>query len=619
MCGIAGRVGAHAGSREVLKKMTDSLLHRGPDDEGFFVLPGVELGARRLSIIDVQGGHQPIITSNDEVAVAFNGEIYNFGELRKELLSRGCPLKTQGDTEVIAYLYLLDGIEFIHKLRGMFAISIWDTRSQTLLLIRDRMGEKPLLYSTKADGGIDFASEAKALLRVGAAREADLRAVDFVLAFGYAPPPMTGFSSIVALPPGHVLKWSARRVSIERYWKFDSSRKEAFTEESAKHAVHAALEDSVKMMMVSERPLGVFLSGGVDSTLVTALAAKNSMQKLKTFSVGFKDQRFDESKYAKSVSDHLGTDHHELMVDPDPLEMVEILTSTLDRPFADSSVILSFLLSEFARSEVVVALGGDGGDEAAGGYSRYLMLERRHAANVALRFFSPLSPVFGRLESQSSGKVFSKLEGALRPYPNKQARYRGMVSLVHDSERAKLWRGSIAGGKGSEGPGEWFDSIWQNASSLGARDRALAVDIETYLPEDLNFKTDIASMAHGLELRAPFQDYKFMELCGSISPELKFRYGTTKYLLKEIAKRYVPESVIDRKKMGFGFPRAGWMRNELSSRVSEVLLGPTSRNRGWFNQTEVIRLIDVHKGGVDKDRILWPLFVIELWAQKWLD
>lgn len=619
MCGIAGRVGDHAGSRETVKKMTDSLLHRGPDDEGFFVLPGVELGARRLSIIDVEGGHQPIVTKDGNVAVAFNGEIYNFAELRKELLSRGCPLKTHGDTEVIAYLYLSDGIEFIHKLRGMFAISLWDARSKSLLLFRDRMGEKPLLYSTKANGGIDFASEAKALLRVGVSKDPDLRAVDFVLAFGYAPPPMTGFSSISALPPGHFLRWSAGKSVVERYWKFDSSKKLAFTEDSVEDAVHSGLEESVKMMMVSERPLGVFLSGGVDSTLVTALAAKNSMQKLKTFSVGFKDQRFDESRYAKIVSDHLGTDHHELVVDPDPVEMLGILSSTLDRPFADSSVVLSFLLSEFARSEVVVTLGGDGGDEAMGGYPRYLMLERRHAANIPLRMLSPLSPLLGRVESHSQGNVFSKLEGALRPYSSKQERYRGMVSLVHDRERAKLWQGGLAQGTGVGGPGEWFDSVWQNARSLGARDRALAVDIETYLPEDLNFKTDIASMANSLELRAPFQDHKFMELCGSISPDMKFRHGTPKYILKQIAKKYVPENVIDRKKMGFGFPRASWMRSELKSQVSEVLLGSSSRNRGWFSPTEISRLIDVHNGGVDKDRILWPLLVIELWAQKWLD
>lgn len=619
MCGIAGRVGTHAGNRDVLKRMTDSLLHRGPDDEGFFVVPGVELGARRLSIIDVQGGHQPIVTDGGEVAVAFNGEIYNFAELREELITRGCPLKTHGDTEVIAYLYLILGVDFIEKLRGMFAISIWDARKKSLILIRDRMGEKPLLYCLREDGGIDFASEAKALLEIGARREVDLRALDFVLAFGYAPPPMTGFSSMSALPPSHLLIWNAGKVEIRRYWKFDSSKKTGCSIEEAEDRIHTSLEESVRMMMVSERPLGVFLSGGVDSTLVAALAAKNSMQKLKTFSVGFKDQRFDESKFARRVAEHLGTDHYELILDPDPEAMLEVLSSTLDRPFADSSIIPTFLLSEFARSGVVVALGGDGGDEAMGGYSRYLMLERRHALNLPLRVMSPLYPVLETVGRKSKYRVLPRLEGALRPYTDKAGRYRGMMSLVHDRERSRLWYPSVLTSHLGMEPSSWFKSIWDGANAQDSRDRALAVDIETYLPEDLNFKTDIASMANGLELRSPYQDHKFMELCGTISGDLKFRNGITKFILKEIAKKYVPDAVIDRKKMGFGIPRASWMRNELRPHVEDVLLGSRAKKRGWFDVVEVGRLIQIHNNGQDRDRILWPLMVIELWAQKWLD
>ncbi len=619
MCGIAGRIGTHAGDRAVIKRMTDSLLHRGPDDEGFYVIPGVELGARRLSIIDVQGGHQPIVTEGGDVAVAFNGEIYNFAELRKELIERGCQLKTQGDTEVIAYLYLLMGVDFIEKLRGMFAISIWDAQKHSLILIRDRMGEKPLLYSLREDGGIDFASEAKALLRVGVKREADIRSLDFVLAFGYAPPPMTGFSSISALPPSHFLIWTAGKSKVQRYWRFDSSRKESFSIMEAEDRVHTALEESVRMMMVSERPLGVFLSGGVDSTLVAALAAKHSQRKLKTFSIGFRDQRFDESKFARLVADHLETDHHELILDPNPAAMLDLLSSTLDRPFADSSIIPTFLLSEFARSKVVVTLGGDGGDEAMGGYSRYIMLERRHAFNRPLRTLSPLLPIFEALGRNSKSGLFPRLEGAIRPYASKAERYKGMVSLVHDRERKRLWQSGIVASQIGSGPSSWFETIWDGSHALGARDRALAVDIETYLPEDLNFKTDIASMANGLELRSPYQDHKFMELCGTIGEDLKFHNGATKFILKEIAKRYVPASVVEREKMGFGIPRASWMRNELKSHVEDVLLGPMARSRGWFDPNEVSQLIKLHDNGIDKDRILWPLLIIELWAQKWLD
>lgn len=619
MCGIAGRVGPHAGRMNSIKEMTDTLFHRGPDDEGFFVLPHVELGARRLAIIDVEGGHQPIVTVDGSVAVAFNGEIYNFAQLRVELISRGCLLKTQGDTEVLAYLYQLDGIEFVQKLRGMFAISIWDSRTKSLILIRDRLGEKPLLYSQKANGGIDFASEAKALLRMGAAKEADLRALDFVLTFGYAPPPMTGFTSIAALPPAHLLIWNSGRIEVKRYWRFDSTKKTDFTALEAQDAVHDALDESVRNQMISERPLGVFLSGGVDSSLVAALASKHSPHKLETYSIGFKDQRFDESKYARQVAAHLGTEHHELIVDPNPVLMMEILTNTLDRPFADSSLIPTYLLSEFARSGVVVALGGDGGDEALGGYSRYMALERRDSFRIPLAALSPLHPTMERISSNSTNRYLSRFTDAIRPYKSKQERYRGLVSLVHTEERKRLWGISSDNSSGDSSPDVWFKGIWNSVHGSGPLDSALAVDIETYLPEDLNFKTDIASMANSLELRSPYQDHIFMELCGTISGNLKFQNGDTKHILKQVAKRYVPDTVIDRKKMGFGFPRANWLRNELRVQVSEVLLGSTSQNREWFDQKELSRIVHLHNNGLDKDRVLWPLFVIELWAQKWLD
>ena len=619
MCGIAGRVGPHAGKSDSLRRMTDSLEHRGPDDEGFFIDNGIELGARRLSIVDVVGGHQPISTFDQEVTVAFNGEIYNYLLLRKELLERGCPLKTHGDTEVLAYLYLLDGKDFVHKLRGMFAISIWDARSRTLLLFRDRTGEKPLLYSEKNGKGLDFASEAKALLSVGSEKSVDLVAIDFVLNFGYAPPPMTGFSCIQALPPGHLLVWHDGRYAIEKYWNFNSADKENFNYQDAQKAVHGVLEESVKMQLVAERPLGIFLSGGVDSTLVTALAAKNSMRKLKTFSIGFKDERFDESKYARIVAEHIGTEHHELIFDPKPETMLSILTNKLDRPFADSSVIPTFLLSEFARTEVVVALGGDGGDEALGGYSRYLALERRHALNFPIKAISPMASLVGRLAANSNPRILPLLEGATRNYENKGDRYRGLVSMVHDDERSSLWSREAKEKVDLLKSKEWFNSIWIGARAQGAKDRALAVDIATYLPEDLNFKTDFSSMAHGLELRSPYQDFKFLELCGRIDGNIKFHGGITKSILKQIAKEYVPESVNDRKKMGFGFPRASWLRNELRSTVSDVLLSTEAKSRGWFNQEEIQKLITMHSQGVDRDRILWPLLVIELWAQKWLD
>lgn len=619
MCGIAGRVGPEVGFFPLLKKMTDSITHRGPDEEGFYVAPGVELGSRRLAIIDVAEGQQPISIEDGKVTVSFNGEIYNFQELRRRLIEGGHNLKTKSDTEVIAWLYLLEGVDFVHHLRGMFAIALWDAREQKLILIRDRLGKKPLLYRVRPDGGLDFASEARALLVAGAPKEPDLVALDFVMTFGYAPPPMTGFQSITALSPGHMLIWQHKKVITEQYWKFDSSKKTVFEMQDAISQTKELLEESVVLRLISERPIGVLLSGGIDSTLVAAFAAKNLTSKLNTFSIGFEDPAFDESGYAAEVAKRLGTQHHQLIVKPDPELLVRTMAKTLDRPFADSSVLPTFMVSEFARSQVVVALGGDGGDEGFGGYSRYHLVDRMQSMNSLLRIASPVSPIIQKLAFQMGDQRLSRLAGGLRTYGSTQERYMAFVSLVHRNERKKLGLKVSPSHPSGLDPAIWFKGIWDGASARGKLDRPLAVDIETYLPEDLNFKTDIASMANSLELRSPFQDHKLIEFSGRISEKMRFHDGETKYILKQIAKDFVPTDLVDRKKMGFGIPRARWMRNELRPLVAEVLLGSSAVQRGWFKQAEVRRQIDLHNRGLDRDRILWPLFAIEMWAQNWID
>ncbi|MEI6811738.1 MAG: asparagine synthase (glutamine-hydrolyzing) [Actinomycetes bacterium] len=618
MCGIAGRVGVGVGFREPIQQMTDAIIHRGPDEEGFFIAPGIELGCRRLAIIDVKGGQQPITIEGREITVILNGEIYNFQELRRFVMQRNFNLKTNGDTEVLAYLYLLEGLEFVHRLRGMFAIAIWDNRSKTLVLVRDRLGKKPLLYRRKSDGGLDFASEAKALLRAGAPREPDLNALDFVLTFGYAPPPMTGFKSIEALSPGNTLTWSDGKIRISQYWKFNSSEKTIFDMDEAIQRTRETLEESVNLRLISERPIGVLLSGGIDSSLVAAFAAKNLPTRLNTFSIGFEDPKYDESNFAKQVAQRLGTNHHELIVKPDPELLVNTLATTLDRPFADSSILPTFLVSEFARTEVVVALGGDGGDEGFGGYLRYQMVDWLQALNPMLRITTPLIPALERISFKTGNRRASRLAGALRSYPSKKARYMALSSLMNSEELNKLHKHNSYSQNESAAT-TWFNRVWENTKSREALDRPLAFDIETYLPEDLNFKTDIASMANSLELRSPFQDHKLIELSGQISEKLKFHNNETKYILRQIAKEFIPESIVDRKKMGFGIPRAAWMRNELKPLVKETLTGSAARNRGWFDISEVTRQIDLHNTGLDRDRILWPLFAIELWAQNWLD
>lgn len=619
MCGIAGRTGVGVGFLEPLKAMTDSIIHRGPDEEGFYVAPGIELGSRRLAIIDVAEGQQPISIADGKIKVVFNGEIYNFQELRKRLIQGGHKLKTNSDTEVIAWLYLLEGIEFVHHLRGMFAIALWDAQERKLVLVRDRLGKKPLLYRQRNDGGIDFASEARALLKVGAPREPDLVALDFVMTFGYAPPPMTGFSSIKAIPPGHLLTWMENKLLQEQYWKLDSSKKTIFQIPDAISQTKEILEESVKLRLISERPIGVLLSGGIDSTLVASYAAKNLSSKLNTFSIGFEDPQFDESRYASQVAKRLGTEHHQLIVKPDPELLVRTMAKTLDRPFADSSILPTFMVSEFARSQVVVALGGDGGDEAFGGYSRYQLVDRMQSLNPFLRVARPLSPILQRLALQTGDQRLVRLVSGLRTYKSTRERYMAFVSLIHQQERQALWSTSALPNPASLDPATWFKGIWEGAHAREKLDRPLTVDIETYLPEDLNFKTDIASMANSLELRSPFQDHKLIEFSGKISEEIRFHQGQSKYILRQIAKEFVPASVVDRKKMGFGIPRARWMRNELRPLVAEVLLGPSATERGWYKRDEVSREIDLHNGGLDRDRILWPLFAIELWAQNWLD
>lgn len=619
MCGIAGRAGEGAGYLEPLKRMTESITHRGPDEDGYFVSPGIELGIRRLAIIDVVGSKQPITIENKSITVVFNGEIYNFQEIRKFLMQRGFVLHTDGDTEVLAFLYLLEGAEFVHRLRGMFAIAIWDARSRKLVLVRDRLGKKPLLYRKTSQGGIDFASEVRALLQNRESREPDMRALDFVLTFGYAPAPMTGFKDIESLPPGHMLIWQDGKVDVERYWQFDSSKKTINSLPEALHRTRETLEESVRLRLISERPLGVLLSGGIDSTLVAAMAAKHLPSKLKTYSLGFRDKQYDESNFARQVAGHLGTDHHELIMEPDPELLVRTLAQILDRPFADSSIMPTYLISKFAHSEVVVALGGDGGDEVYGGYSRYLLLDKLQRVNWLFRFVQPLTPGLAGVARLSRNRNASRMVGALRAYPSRAERYMSLVSLVHEKERENLWTPSGAIDEGGRAPADWFQRVWNEAKVSEEIGRPMAVDIETYLPEDLNFKVDIASMANSLELRSPFQDHKVVELGGQIADHLKFHNGKSKYILKQLASEFIPTDLIERKKMGFGIPRASWMRNELKDMVGEVLLGSSARHRGWFNVKEVEKQISIHNQGVDRDRILWPLFAIELWAQNWID
>jgi asparagine synthase (glutamine-hydrolysing) len=623
MCGIAGRVGPSAGERAVVEAMTDSLLHRGPDESGFYVAPGVELGMRRLSIIDVRDGHQPVTDESGDIVVVFNGEIYNFVELRTRLESQGHRFKSRSDSEVIAHLYEQEGKGFLARLRGMFAIAIWDARSRTLLLARDRVGKKPLVYREEPDGGISFASEARALFRpMGIRPTVDLGALNRVLTFGHADAPHSAYSGVTRLAPGSLVEWRGGRLTLDEYWQPDFTSSESWTESEAIERSFAAIDEAVRIRLVSERPIGAFLSGGIDSTIVTALMARHHSGPVATFSIGFEDKSFDESGYARAVAEYLGTDHHEMIVSPDPRELVAAFARSFDEPFADSSALPTLLVSEFARKHVVVALTGDGGDEAFSGYDRYRAIPLLQRVNVVLGSLGPLSAPMEKIASKYGSRRLARLSREFHYAKNIGTRYCDTRSLTSLADREGLWSSDAAAEIGNLGSPETdYLDLWRKVSNRCPDPVATMseMDIRRYLPGDLLVKVDVASMAHSLEARSPLLDREVLDVASRIPGNLRIHKGQTKYVLREIARQLVPAELVDRPKMGFGVPRASWLRAPLKEMVHDTLTDTVAKNRGWFRQAAINILLKEHDSGLDRDHLIWPLVVIELWAREWID
>ena len=623
MCGIAGRVGPSVGDRSVIQAMTDSLIHRGPDEDGFFVAPGVELGMRRLAIIDVRDGQQPVTDESGDIVVVFNGEIYNFVEVRAELKTRGHVFRSHSDTEVIAHLYEEEGRNFLPRLRGMFAIAIWDQRSRTLLLARDRVGKKPLLYRTEADGGLSFSSEARALFRpLGISPAVDLSALNRVLAFGHADSPYSAYSGVTRLAPGSFVQWRDGQLEHGTYWEPDFSSPANWSESEAIERSLAAIDEAVRVRLVSERPIGAFLSGGIDSTIVTALMARHHTGPVSTFSIGFQDKAFDESGYARAVAHHLGTDHHELIVSPDPGELVGALARAFDEPFADSSALPTLLVSEFARKHVVVALTGDGGDEGFSGYERYRAVPLLQRVNPALALLAPLSSPLERVATRFGSRRVARLSREFQSAPELASRYCRAMMLAPLPDRLSLWSADAAAQIGNLGaPEAEYLALWSEVSAQTSNSLATMseMDIRRYLPGDLLVKVDIASMAHSLEARAPLLDREVLDVAARIPAHLRIHKGENKYILRQIARQLVPAEFIDRPKMGFGVPRAAWFRGPLKELIHDTLTDSVSRNRGWFAQNQINRLLKEHESGLNRDHLIWPLVVIELWAREWID
>lgn len=623
MCGIAGRVGPSAGERAVVEAMTNSLLHRGPDESGFYVAPGVELGMRRLSIIDIRDGHQPVTDESGDLVVVFNGEIYNFVELRTRLESQGHQFKSRSDSEVIAHLYEQEGKSFLTLLRGMFAIAIWDARSRTLLLARDRVGKKPLVYREEPDGGISFASEARALFRPRGIRPtADLGALNRVLTFGHADAPHSAYSGVIRLPPGSLVEWREGHLKLEQYWEPDFSSTEPWSESEAIERSFTAIEEAVRIRLISERPIGAFLSGGIDSTIVTALMARHHSGPVTTFSIGFEDKSFDESGYARAVAEYLGTDHHELVVSLDPGGLLATFARSFDEPFADSSALPTLLVSEFARKHVVVALTGDGGDEAFSGYERYRAIPLLQRANLALALLGPLTAPMEKLSGEHGSRRIARLSREFHYAKNLGTRYCDAMSLISLADRERLWSSDAAAEIGNLGASEIdYLDLWRRVSSR-CGDPLLTMsemDVRRYLPGDLLVKVDVASMAHSLEARSPLLDREVLEVASRIPRNLRIHKGQTKYVLREIARQLVPAELIDRPKMGFGVPRASWLRGPLKEMVHDTLTDVIAQKRGWFRQDLIKHILREHNSGLDRDYLIWPLLVIELWAREWID
>lgn len=645
MCGIAGFVGTSISadgetSRSVLKRMCGVIRHRGPDDEGVFVDREAALGMRRLSIIAVATGHQPIANETGTMQIVFNGEIYNYQTLRRELEAHGHTFKTDSDTETILHAYEQFGARCVERLRGMFAFAIWDSEKRELFVARDRVGKKPLYYAGTKSGGLLFASELKSLLvHPDIKREIDLRALDAYLTFGYVPDPLSILRGVAKLPPASHLTWTADgEVRIERYWDFDFNKND---DDAARHDAHNGsgannrerdesfyvaevrrlLDEAVRVRLVSEVPLGAFLSGGVDSSVVVGLMARHMSAPVKTFSIGFREDSFDELKYARIAAKHFGTEHHEFVVTPDICQIVDQLVYHFDEPFADSSAIPTYMVSKMAREHVTVALSGDGGDELFAGYTRYQI--DRHRSNFARvpRFVrrGMVQPFSRRLPHGAPGRNFL-YNVALDPLD----RYIDSVSTFTDLNKHALYAKDFAARLredcGQHTATEMFRSIANETTSNDPLERILYLDSKTYLPGDILTKVDRMSMAASLEARAPLLDHELIDFVTRIPSSLKMRGLETKYIFKQAVRDFVPPEILDRRKQGFGVPISVWINQELRDPISDALTDTRARARGYFDPSYIELLFNEHRRGRrDHSQQLWALYIFELWQRAYLD
>lgn len=626
MCGITGFIdlwdasGRAADERaEILDRMCRVIRHRGPDDQGVMLKPGVALGMRRLSIIDVAGGHQPISGEDGSITIVFNGEIYNFLELKPSLEARGHKFSTNSDTEAIVHAFEEFGPECLKDLRGMFAFAIWDDKSRKLFLARDRAGKKPLYYTTSPKGTLVFGSELKTLLEhPDVERELEVEALDAYLTLGYVPDPLSIFRHVHKLPPGHYLTFSQGSVSLKQYWDFDFRHETPRSEEDYIAEVRALLEESVRLRLISDVPLGAFLSGGIDSSSVVALMARHMGQPVKTFSIGFHEDSYNELKYARLTAEKFGTDHHEFFVTPDICSIVDELAWHFDEPFADSSALPTYMVSKLARDYVTVVLSGDGGDELFAGYTRYVVDRKREGFALLPKPFRErvMRPLSQRLPHATWGRNYLH-NVSLDPI----ARYLDSVSIFSSLNRNSLYTSEFSRQLESGSyAGRLFHQLLDNLQTDEPLDSLLYLDSKTYLPGDILVKVDRMSMAVSLEARAPLLDHKLIDLVTGIPASLKLAGLETKHLLKKAVSDLVPAEILHRPKQGFGVPIQEWINKQLRARLRETLTEPRTRQRGYINPHYVDVLLDEHeRGRRDHSMSLWALFMLELWNRQFMD
>ncbi|MFL6209359.1 MAG: asparagine synthase (glutamine-hydrolyzing) [Pyrinomonadaceae bacterium] len=627
MCGIVGMVrgGDRAVDAELLQRMCDAIRHRGPDEEGRYLKGRAGLAMRRLAIIDLAGGQQPIHNEERSAWIVFNGEIYNYKELRARLEKLGHEFYTDSDTEAILHAYEQYGADCPKHLRGMFAFAIWDEHKEELFLARDRVGKKPLLYA-HVNNQLIFGSEFSALLlHPDIGREVLPEAIHHYLSFMCVPAPLTAYRQIKKLEPGHSLRFTrAGEIKLERYWQPDFTKKTKLTEEEAGERAVELLREAVRVRLMSEVPLGAFLSGGIDSSTVVALMSEASSTPVKTFSIGFEEQDFSELHHARRIAEHVGADHHEFIVRPDALEVLPTLVEHYGEPYADSSAIPTYYVARETRRHVTVALNGDGGDECFAGYERYAAMRlaeryRRLPGLLRERVIEQAISLYPTSELRRSRMRDLKrfLHAAALPTVE---RYMRWVSVLDRGAKAELYADDFRQQLNGHDPAALLAPWFASVNGAGVVDAALMTDTMTYLPNDLLVKVDIATMAVSLEARSPFLDHHVIEFAASLPEQYKLRGLTTKYLLKRVLRKLLPAENLNRRKMGFGVPITHWLRGNLQGFLRETLLSARSLRRGLFKPEQIARLVAEHTAG-QKDHApqLWTLLMLELWFQRFID